>query len=150
MRRGRAWIFRVIEVIGVLVLFACIVVGVTVTRAARVSEPQSAAERARAAHKLPAQFVSHVQAVLKAGLTFVPGPGATDVPPDAPVVVTAPAGELGTVQLTSSSGVSVAGERSSAADRWQSTGSLAYGTNYQITAVVSGTSQIEAKSTVTF
>jgi lipoprotein-anchoring transpeptidase ErfK/SrfK len=150
MRRGRALIFRVIEAIGVLVLFACIVVGVTVTRAARVSEPQSAASKARAAHKLPAKLVSQVQATLKASVKFVPGPDATDVAPDAPIVVTAPAGELSTVRVTSSSGVAVAGVRSSAADRWQSTGPLTYGTVYRVTALLSGRSQIQAESTVTF
>jgi lipoprotein-anchoring transpeptidase ErfK/SrfK len=150
MRRGRALMLRVIEVIGVLVLFACIVVGVTVTRAARVSEPQSADAKARAAHKLPAKVVTEVRTALKAGLRFVPGPGATDVAPDAPIVVTAPAGELGAVHVTSSSGVDVAGERSSAADRWQSTGLLAYGTVYRVTALVSGRSQIQVESTVTF
>jgi lipoprotein-anchoring transpeptidase ErfK/SrfK len=153
MRRGRALIFRVIEVIGVFVLFACIAVGVTVTRAARVSEPQSAAAKAREASKLPAKVVSQVQAALKSGLRFIPGPGATDVAPDAPIVVTAPAGELGAVHVTSSSGVAVAGERSSAADRWQSTGPLAYGTVYRVTAAVSGAlraPQVQTESTVTF
>jgi lipoprotein-anchoring transpeptidase ErfK/SrfK len=149
MRRGRALFLKVIEVIGVLVLVACIVVGITVTRAARVSEPQSASEKT-AAHKLPAKVVAEVRRTLKAGLRFVPGPGATDVAPDAPVVVTAPAGELGTVHLTSASGVAIAGERTSAADRWQSTGPLDYGTVYRVTASVTGPSQVEAESTVTF
>ena len=65
-------------------------------------------------------------------------------------MVTAPPGELVTVHVTSSGGVAVAGERSSAADRWQSTGSLAYGTVYRVTAVVSGTGQVQAESNITF
>lgn len=150
MRRGRALIFRIVEVIGVLALFACIVVGVTVTRAARVSEPKSAAARAAAARHLSARAVSKEQSELKAGLSFSPAPGATDAPPDAPIVVTAPAGELSTVHVTTSNGTAVAGERSSAADRWQSTGPLAYGTVYRVTAVVTGRLQVRAESTVTF
>src|SRR5471030_2369397 len=102
MRRARALFFKVIEVIGVLGLVACIVIGITVTRAARVSEPQSASEKA-AAHKLPAKVVAEVRRTLEAGLRFVPGPDATGVAPDTPVVVTAPAGELGTVHLMSAS-----------------------------------------------
>jgi len=55
MRRGRAWIFRVIEVIGVLVLFACIVVGVTEgVSAGAVSPPPPHAESNSAATKTEA------------------------------------------------------------------------------------------------
>jgi lipoprotein-anchoring transpeptidase ErfK/SrfK len=150
MRRGRALIFKIVEVIGVLVLVACVVVGITVTRAARVSEPRSAAERAAAARHLSAKAVAAEQSALKAGITFAPAAGATAAPPDAPIVVTAPAGELTTVHVTSSHGSAVAGERSSAADRWQSTGPLAYGTVYRVTAVVTGRMQVQAESTVTF
>ena len=77
MRRGRALILRVIEAIGVLLLVACIVAGVTITRASRVSETQSAAAKALAqarAHQLSPQAVAKAQTALKAGLTFVRAP----------------------------------------------------------------------------
>jgi lipoprotein-anchoring transpeptidase ErfK/SrfK len=150
MRRGRALIFRTIEVIGVLALIACVAVGIAVTRAARVSEPESAAARAAAARHLSTKAVAAEQSALKAGLTFSPASGATGAAPNTPIVVTAPAGELTTVHVTSSGGVAVAGQRSSAADRWQSTGPLDYSTTYHVTALVTGALQVQAESTVTF
>ncbi len=153
MRRGRALILKLMEAIGILVLFACIVVGVTITRAARVSETQSAAAKALAqarAHQLSPQALAKEQTALKTGLAFVPGPGAVDVAPDAPIVVTTPPGQLGTVHVVSANGEVIPGTRSSSADRWQSTGWLAYGTQYRVTAVVTGAHQVQTESTVTF
>jgi lipoprotein-anchoring transpeptidase ErfK/SrfK len=149
MRRGRALILKAIEAIGILVLFACIVVGVTITRASRVSETESASQKARA-HQLSPQAMAKEQTELKAGLTFVPGPGAVDVAPDAPIVVTAPPGDLGTVHVVSANGDLIPGKRTSSADHWESTGWLAYGTEYHVTAMVSGAHQVQTESTVTF
>ena len=52
--------------------------------------------------------------------------------------------------MTSANGDVIPGERSSSGDRWQSTGWLAYGTVYRVTAAVSGARQVQTESTVTF
>jgi lipoprotein-anchoring transpeptidase ErfK/SrfK len=151
MRRRGALSYTVIGATGVALVFACCVaIGVTVSGAARLSESKGVRVGSRAARERPANSVSELRAALAASLTFVPAPGATSVAPDAPIVVKAGAGHLTTVRVTSSSGVAVAGALASSGDEWQSSGSLAYGTVYHVTATVSGALHVRAESTVTF
>jgi lipoprotein-anchoring transpeptidase ErfK/SrfK len=64
--------------------------------------------------------------------------------------VTAPAGELDSVQVTSSSGIAISGARTTSADRWESIEPLAYGTTYRVTTSLLGPSKVRAESTMTF
>jgi lipoprotein-anchoring transpeptidase ErfK/SrfK len=151
MRRGRALSRRVVEVAGVGLVLACVVVGVTVSSAARVSEPVGSgpASHARVARRLSARAVAQLQAALGASMSFAPAPGATQVAPDAPVVVRVRSGELRSVRLESASGATVAGGFVSAQD-WQSSGPLSYGTLYRVSMVASGASGVVIDPTMTF
>jgi lipoprotein-anchoring transpeptidase ErfK/SrfK len=149
MRRGRALSYRVIEATGVVLVLACVVIGVTLSSAARVSEPLGTGVESRTARQLPAKAVSELRAALAASLSFVPAPGATSVAPDAPIEVRVRAGQLTTVRVTSASGAAVAG-RLVSAHEWRSSGSLEYGMLYRVTATVSGASHVSIEPTMTF
>ena len=151
MRRRGVLSYGAIGATGVvLVLVGFVVVGVTVGSATRLAESQPTRVGSQTARERPGNNVSELRAALAASLTFVPASGATSVAPDAPIVVKAGAGHLAAVRVTSSSGVAVAGGLTWSADKWQSSGSLAYGAVYHVTASVSGASRVHAESTVTF
>jgi lipoprotein-anchoring transpeptidase ErfK/SrfK len=151
MRRGRALSRRVVQAAGVGIVLALVVVGVTVSSAARVSEPVASkpTAEARVAKRLSAQAVAQRQAALGASMSFAPAPGATNVAPDAPVVVRVRSGELRSVGLQSASGAPVAGGFVSARE-WQSSGQLAYGTLYRVSMVAADTSGVVIAPTMTF
>jgi lipoprotein-anchoring transpeptidase ErfK/SrfK len=150
MRRVRALSHRVMEATVVVVVFAGVALGVTVIGAARVSEARGVGADPPVAREQPPGNRSEVRAELAASLSFVPASGASSVAPDAPIVVKAGAGHLTTVRVTSSSGVAIAGALTSGGDHWRSSGSLAYGTVYRVTATVSGELHASTESTVTF
>jgi lipoprotein-anchoring transpeptidase ErfK/SrfK len=150
----RRWPTRVIAATAlVVVVTAGIAVSVIVGGASRVSEPRHTRVAARAPSAPSRQRTSNateVRSALAAALTFVPHPGATAVAPDSPIVVKAGVGHLAAVHVTSSSGLAVAGGLTASADQWHSSGSLAYGATYHVTATVSGGPQVQAQSTATF
>jgi lipoprotein-anchoring transpeptidase ErfK/SrfK len=67
-------------------------------------------------------------------LAVTPANNARDVQPSGTVVVTATGGRLTAVQLTTARGILPAGTISPDGSRWTSSGVLAYGTGYKVTA----------------
>jgi lipoprotein-anchoring transpeptidase ErfK/SrfK len=87
---------------------------------------------------------------LAAAVNFDPKPGAAGIALDAPIAVSAGSGYLFSVRVASAAGWPVAGELTSA-KAWRSqSGPLLPGTEYRITATVSGPSGVRVKSTSTF
>jgi lipoprotein-anchoring transpeptidase ErfK/SrfK len=117
--------------------------------ASRVSEAQGATA-APTARARSATNPSQLRTELAAALRFVPAPGATSVAPNAPIVVRVASGRLTSVRARSTTGVAVPGTLASSADAWQSSGSLAYGMTYHVTATVAGASNVTTESTMTF
>jgi lipoprotein-anchoring transpeptidase ErfK/SrfK len=68
-------------------------------------------------------------------VTFSPESGATKVRPDAQVVVTAEKGRLESVNVRTAAGKVLDGELEAAGDAWRSSGILATGSEYTVTAV---------------
>ncbi len=91
-----------------------------------------------------------LRAALAAAVTFDPEPGAVDVALDDRVVVNAGAGRLTGVRMTTTANARVLGTLSSSGKRWQSSGPLAPGASYRVTATVSGSPDVAATSTSTF
>ena len=151
-RDGRMW-FRVLGATVVLAALACCVaVGIAVTRTSSQSKVP-AGDAGRAARERIAISVAKSRAALTSGLTIVPATGATSVAPDAPIVVTAGAGVLSGVRVTSSGGAPIEGEFSLGADQWHSIAPLAYDTAYRVTATVAtvvAERRVQAESTATF
>jgi lipoprotein-anchoring transpeptidase ErfK/SrfK len=87
---------------------------------------------------------------LAAAVRIAPANGTTDFAPATPVVVRAAQGALTKVRVASDDGVPVAGRVSATRDTWQSTGTLAYGATYRVTALVAGAGNASAKLTTTF
>ena len=110
---------------------------IIVTGAAHVSESNAINE-------------AEVRAGLAASVKFAPGAGATAVAPTAPIIVKAGRGRLIAVRVTSQPQGGVAGTLVPSANQWHSTGLLAYGTVYTVTATVAGASHLRAASTMTF
>ena len=98
----------------------------------------SGRERARAEHALT--LTSRI----------VPANGKTGVAPDAPVVIEAAFGKIGTVHVSSTTGATVAGMLTSSGTRWQSTRPLDYGTSYRVTANVTGSADATVRLVSTF
>jgi lipoprotein-anchoring transpeptidase ErfK/SrfK len=136
---------RVIGAVGVVVLLGVVAIGVTVTRASRVAD--DAAPGARTASG--AAHTGDARARLTSALTITPAANATAVSPSAPVVVHAGSGTLGGVHLTTADGHAVAGQLV-AANEWQATAVLAYGTQYRVAATVLGDSGVQAETTTAF
>jgi lipoprotein-anchoring transpeptidase ErfK/SrfK len=67
-------------------------------------------------------------------VTVTPEPGAEDVRPDTPVVITASGGRLSGVVVTAADGAAVAGATSPDGKTWTSTVGLAPGTTYKLSA----------------
>jgi lipoprotein-anchoring transpeptidase ErfK/SrfK len=67
-------------------------------------------------------------------VTFQPAAKARDVRPGSPVVVKAADGTLGAVRVAGVGGGSLAGRLDAAKTTWTSTGKLAFGTTYRVTA----------------
>jgi lipoprotein-anchoring transpeptidase ErfK/SrfK len=84
-----------------------------------------------------------------AAATFVPAHGTANFAPSQPVVVTAVNGTLKQVTVTAG-GKAVAGQLDSAQTTWTSTGTLAYGKSYQVTATVVGTDGSPVEQSATF
>jgi lipoprotein-anchoring transpeptidase ErfK/SrfK len=123
----------------------CAGIGVTVAHAAR-SSPSRVIRHPAAPRVDP---VPALRAALAAAVTFDPKPGATDVAPDARVVVNTNAGRLTAVRMTMAN-FPIFGTLSASGKRWQSNGQLATGNEYRITATVSGSAGVTAQSTSTF
>jgi lipoprotein-anchoring transpeptidase ErfK/SrfK len=67
-------------------------------------------------------------------VAFQPGANATGVAPGSAVVVRAAGGTLGAVRVASAAGGPLAGRLDAAKTTWTSTGKLAFGTTYRVTA----------------
>jgi lipoprotein-anchoring transpeptidase ErfK/SrfK len=90
------------------------------------------------------------RAALAAAVNFEPKPGASGVALDAPIAVSAGSGNLFSVRVATAAGWPVTGELTSA-KAWRSApGALQAGTEYRITATVSGPSGVRVKATSTF
>jgi lipoprotein-anchoring transpeptidase ErfK/SrfK len=153
VRSGRKLLHRVTVAIAVVLVFAG-AVGVAVTvSAAHLSESQGPTARPTTPQGPSATSIAKLRASLASAVTFAPSPGATSVAPDNPIVVKAQTGRISTVHVTSSGGAAVAGMLSTAGDTWQSSGSLAYGTDYHVAATVSDVTAgtlVSSDSTSTF
>lgn len=86
----------------------------------------------------------------KAAVSFTPQPGATQVRPDEQVVVTADTGRLTSVIVKSSAGKVLPGDVDPAGGVWRSTGVLAPGTDYTVTAVAENADGDSRTETSTF
>jgi lipoprotein-anchoring transpeptidase ErfK/SrfK len=128
--------------LGVLVVAAVVGVGVIVTR----SSLPTGADASASAPSGPTARELRTQ--LAASLRVLPASGATAVSPAMPVVVHAGRGTLASVQLTSPHGA--VGGHLVAANEWQATGELGYGTRYTITSTVVGDHNVRATTTTTF
>ncbi len=82
----------------------------------------------------PATSASPAAGVLPLSLTVTPTNVARDVRPAVPVVVSATNGRLTSVRLTTIKGIMVPGVTNSEGTRWTSSGTLAYGTRYSLSA----------------
>jgi lipoprotein-anchoring transpeptidase ErfK/SrfK len=82
-------------------------------------------------------------------LTVRPRKDATSVAPGDPVMVTAANGTISSVELTGDAG-RVPGTLDAAKTTWKSTGQLAFGTRYTVTAEATGADGGKASSTSTF
>src|SRR5438477_10948710 len=91
-----------------------------------------------------------LRAALAAAVTFDPKPGAVDVALDGRVVVNANAGRLTAVRAVTTTKWPLFGTLSASGKRWQSTGPLAPGISYQVTATVLGSAGVAANVTSTF
>jgi lipoprotein-anchoring transpeptidase ErfK/SrfK len=120
-----------------LVIVCGVAVAVTAGAAERLSESQ-------------ALGVSEIRAALAASVKFSPAPGATAVSPNVPIVVKAGAGQLVAVRVTWQGQLVDRGSLTRSANQWRSSRALAYGTEYKVTATVSGTSHMRAASTMAF
>src|SRR2546426_5532170 len=116
---------------------ACAVIAGLTVGATRLSESN-----------LPSE--SEIRAALAASVTFAPTPGATAVAPNVPIVVKAGKGQLVAVRVTSQRPAAIGGTLNPSANEWRSRGSLAYGTEYDVTATVSGARHLRAQSTMKF
>ncbi len=90
------------------------------------------------------------QRALLRSVRIVPADGNTGVAPDSPVVVDAASGRIGSVRITSTTGVPVTGMLAPSGARWQSTRPLAYDTTYKLHVTVNGASATRAQLTSTF
>ena len=151
MRRSRMWSHWSGGVIATIVAVAfCAGIGMTVADAAR-SRPSSQVKSPTAVPRVdPVPAGRVASAALAAAVTFAPKPGAVDVPLDAAVVVNAAAGQLTAVRVVTAANVPLSGTLDPSWRRWRSHGPLAPGTTYTVTAVVSGSSGVTARSTATF
>lgn len=151
-RDSRKWSRVLGATVVLMALACCVAVGIAVTRTSSQSKVP-AADTGRAARERIAISIAKSRAALTAGLTIVPTTGATAVPPDAPVVVTAGTGVLSDVRVASSNGATIEGEFSLGADQWHSIEPLAYGTAYRVTAAVAtvvAERRVQAESAATF
>jgi lipoprotein-anchoring transpeptidase ErfK/SrfK len=128
--------------LGVIVVAAVVAVGVIVTR----SSHETGSDSTAAVPSGPS--ARELRTRLAAGLRVLPASGATAVSPATPVIVHAAAGRLESVQLTSAHGA--VGGQLVAANEWQATGDLTYGTRYTISSTVVGARNVRATTTSTF
>jgi lipoprotein-anchoring transpeptidase ErfK/SrfK len=156
VQRGGMLSYRIIGAAAVVVvLVGTVVVGITVRDARNGSAPRGpGAGTSTPSTTRPAPNVPALRAALAASLRFVPAAGSTSVAPDSPIVVTAGTNRLSAVRVTSSGGDSVGGGLEPSGHEWRSSGSLAYGADYRVTATVAATAagepNVTAESTVTF
>ena len=109
---------------------------------------QTAGERlAEAAGGPPTERAPPTESV--AEFIIVPARGAVDVHPDAPVTVTAKNGQLRAVELTGPAGA-MGGELGADRATWTSTGPLALGTSYTVSATAVDPYGFEATTRTTF
>ena len=151
MRRGGVFSYKVIGAAAVVVVVVgTAAVGITVRNAQKGSAPRGAAAETTTSSTRPAPNVAELRAALEASLRFVPAAGATSVAPDSPIVVSAGSHRLTAVRVTSSGGDSVGGGLEPSGREWRSSGTLAYGADYRVTATVAGEANVYAESSATF
>src|SRR5260221_8264263 len=131
-----------------LALACCVAVGLFITRTD--TGPSSAAIARQERVRRDAQNVAAERVELAADLTFAPARGATAVAPTTPIVVTAKSGRISNVRVTTSSGAAVPLDVSWSYQQWRSDATLAYSTDYRVTATVAGAMNVTTESTTTF
>ena len=150
MQRGGRMASRVFGTAVVLLALACCVaVGLFITRTTDTAPTSAAIARQELARR-HTQDLAAERASLAAGLRFAPARGTTAVAPSTPIVVTAAAGRISNVRVTTSSGAAVPVDVSWSYREWRSDRVLDYGTGYRVTATVTGTSNVTTESTATF
>jgi lipoprotein-anchoring transpeptidase ErfK/SrfK len=87
---------------------------------------------------------------LRAAVRIFPSNRAFNVAPDAPVVVDAGVGRLGTVRVVSAGGGQAAGMFARSGREWQSTVPLQYGTTYHVFVTAIGSTHARTEVTSTF
>ena len=137
MRRAGVRSHKASGAIVAAVIAGGLAIAVTVTGATRLSESKAASE-------------AELRTALAASVTFAPTPGATAIAPNVPIVVKGGTGRLVAVRVTSKSRVGVDGTLVPATNEWHSSGALAYGTAYRVTATVDGGPHVRAESSMTF
>jgi len=83
-------------------------------------------------------------------VAFQPGANATGVAPGTAVVVRASGGTLGAVRVASAAGGQLAGRVDAAGTTWTSTGKLAFGTTYRVTAAATDAAGKDTTASSTF
>jgi lipoprotein-anchoring transpeptidase ErfK/SrfK len=83
-------------------------------------------------------------------VAFQPAANARDVRPGSPVVIEAAGGTLGAVRVASAAGRQLAGRLDAGKTTWRSTGRLAFGTTYRVTAAAVGAAGKTTKASSTF
>jgi len=119
-------------------VMACCVIGlVTLGSADRVSDSHGPTAR-------------ELQAALAASIRFAPARGATNVPPDTPIIVNSDLGHLSDVRVTDAHGGTVPGAWNAGVKQWRPRGVLSYGGEYHVIATVSGAANMLAQASSTF
>jgi lipoprotein-anchoring transpeptidase ErfK/SrfK len=85
-----------------------------------------------------------------ATVAIVPAAGARNVAPRTPVVVTATGGTLSEVRVSTARGSAVEGRLDAAKAKWTSTGPLAFGAAYEVTATATNAEGKATTATSTF
>jgi lipoprotein-anchoring transpeptidase ErfK/SrfK len=119
------------------VIVGGVAIAVTVGAADRLSESRG-------------RSTSEIRAALAASVKFSPAPGTTAVAPNTPIIVKAVAGHLTAVRVTWQGQLVAGGPLDRPAKEWRSSGTLAYGSQYKVTATVSSASHVRAASTMSF
>jgi lipoprotein-anchoring transpeptidase ErfK/SrfK len=144
-RSRRGW--WLVATVGVGVVgVAAVIGGLVVSPGSRVTHSASAGHRVDQAAARRARAV----AALAAAVQFDPSPGATGLPLNQVVTVSAGQGRLTDVQASTAAGQVLSGTLAATGTQWVAPGPLLPGASYTVTAAVADGSGITARSTSTF
>ncbi|MBO0728637.1 MAG: L,D-transpeptidase family protein [Acidimicrobiaceae bacterium] len=146
LRRGRVSMWW--AAVAAVVLLGGAAAGVLLTRGGSSSTTTAASGRSKESTTTTVPL-SVLSARLAATVSFQPSSGAAAVPPNAPVVVTAPTGRLTSVSLTSPMGA-IAGVLDPTAQKWVSAPALEAGEPYTVTATIQNANGLTGTARSTF